>query len=279
METLSTIQQAIQPGDWMISIDLKDAYFHVPVAIELQKYLRFHVGQEHLQFVCLPFGLTTSPRVFTKTLLAVVAFIRLKKIRLYHYLDDLLVLAQDKTQLLTQRDQVISILSEFGWLLNLTKSHLEPTQCLVYLGAQFDTVKKTISLPMEKIPVIQERISRALDTHHLKAFQCLKIIGTMVSTTPMVKWALWRLRPFQSGFLKQWKSGNKNQQIRISTSMRNSLFWWLQTKNLRNCHSIAPVSWVTVTTDASGYGWGALCGTNMAQGRWDAHLAIRARTS
>lgn len=29
METLATIQKAILPGDWMISVDLKDAYFHV----------------------------------------------------------------------------------------------------------------------------------------------------------------------------------------------------------------------------------------------------------
>lgn len=59
METLLTICQAVQPGDWMISIDLKDAYFHVPIAEDFQKFLRFAVNHTHLQFTCLLFGLTT----------------------------------------------------------------------------------------------------------------------------------------------------------------------------------------------------------------------------
>ena len=268
METLSTIQRAVLPGDWLASIDLKDAYFHVPVATDFHKYLRFCVQNQHLQFICLPFGLSTSPRVFTKVLLAVVAFIRLKGIRLHHYLDDLLLLSQEKDQLLAHRDQVISTLKEFGWLLNLQKSQLEPTQRLVYLGAQFDTVENSISLPLEKIPVVRERILPALSSPRLKASQCLKIIGTMVSTAPMVKWALWHMRPFQKGFLQQWNTEEKDQYIHISSSMRYSLLWWLQRRNLLNCHSLVPVSWTIITTDASNSGWGAHCLTEMTQGRW-----------
>lgn len=64
METLLTICQAIQPGDWLMFIDLKDAYFHVPIAEEFHKFLSFAVYQVYLQFTCLLFGLTTSPCVF-----------------------------------------------------------------------------------------------------------------------------------------------------------------------------------------------------------------------
>lgn len=124
METLSTIQQEVQPGDWLVSIDLKDVYFYVPMAEEFHKYLWVTVGGERLQFTCLPFGLSTSPLVFSKVLLAVVALIKMKGICLHHYLKDLLLLAQDREQLLHHRDLVISRLLEFGWLLNLKKSHL-----------------------------------------------------------------------------------------------------------------------------------------------------------
>lgn len=86
------------------------------------KYFRFQVRQEHLQFICLPFGLTTSPRVFFKVLLAIATLIRLKGVRLYHYLDDLLVLSQDKYQLLVYREQGISTLFNFGWLLNIGRA-------------------------------------------------------------------------------------------------------------------------------------------------------------
>lgn len=112
----------------------------------------------------------------------------------------------------------------------------------------------------------------ALTVSCLRASQCLKIIGTMVLTASIVKWALWRLRPFQTGFLRQWDSDDSNQLICITSGVSNSLFWWLQHKNLLMCHSIAPVSWVMVRTDASGAGWGAHCKTQLAQGRWDLRL-------
>lgn len=268
METLSTIQQSVQPGDWMVSIDLKDAYFHVPIAENFQQFLRFSVGNLHLQFTCLPFGLSTSPRVFSKVLLAIVALLRTRGIRLHHYLDDLLLLAQDRVQLIAHRGQVISTLQEFGWILNQEKSQLDPSQSLVFLGALFDTVRGTISLPEEKISTFRDRIHPALSTPHLHALQCLRIIGTMVAAIPMVRWAQWRMRPFQKGFLHQWK-GSKTQLIRITASMRHSLLWWLQRENLSNCHSILPIAWVTITTDASNRGWGAHCLAEVAQGTWE----------
>lgn len=162
MESLYTIQQSVHPGDWLVSIDLKDAYFHVLVAADFQQFLCFAVGQQHLQFICLPFSLTTSPRVFSKVLLAVLALLRVKGVRLHHYLDNLLLLAQDKGQLLEHRSLVISTLQEFGWLLNLEKSHLEPSQSLVFLGAHLNTVEGTISLPKEQIVVVRDRICSAL---------------------------------------------------------------------------------------------------------------------
>ena len=41
METVSSVRQAIKEGDFMASIDLRDAYLHVPVHPEHWKYLRF----------------------------------------------------------------------------------------------------------------------------------------------------------------------------------------------------------------------------------------------
>lgn len=74
-------------------------------------------------------------------------------IRLHHYLDDLL-LSQDRKQLLEHRAQVISTLQEFGWLLNIEQSHLEPCRPSCFLGAQFNMVRGTISLHEEKVSVV-----------------------------------------------------------------------------------------------------------------------------
>ena len=45
----------------MAVLDLKDAYYSVPINPQHRKYLRF----EFKEFTCLPNGLASAPRVFT----------------------------------------------------------------------------------------------------------------------------------------------------------------------------------------------------------------------
>ena len=61
METPETIRTSLQQGEWVTSIDFKDAYFHIPVQEQSRKYLRFHVQGRTYQLKALPFGLSTAP--------------------------------------------------------------------------------------------------------------------------------------------------------------------------------------------------------------------------
>ena len=56
MEGLYLLKHLVQTGDWMIKIDLKDAYFTVPVNNQHQPLLRFMHGGLRYQFSCLPSG-------------------------------------------------------------------------------------------------------------------------------------------------------------------------------------------------------------------------------
>jgi len=47
-------------------LDLKDAYYAVPMHPESKKYLRFQFMETIYEFRCLPFGLSLTPRVFTR---------------------------------------------------------------------------------------------------------------------------------------------------------------------------------------------------------------------
>lgn len=88
MQSLQTILMAIGTGDWIISIDLKDAYFHVPIHATYQKCLWFCVEGFHFQFACLPFDVA---RVFTKILVVVIALLRTKGVSIYPYQDNIMV--------------------------------------------------------------------------------------------------------------------------------------------------------------------------------------------
>lgn len=49
-----------------------------------------------------------------------------------------------------QKKKLLSTLVEFGWLVNLKKSLLTPTQSMIYLGALFNTSPGTVRLPPRK---------------------------------------------------------------------------------------------------------------------------------
>ncbi|CAB5386591.1 unnamed protein product [Rhizophagus irregularis] len=61
-------------------------------------------------FTCLPFSLTTSPRVFTKILRPVIKSLQNQGIRLMIYLDDILIMAKTKDEVLQQLKEVMDTL-------------------------------------------------------------------------------------------------------------------------------------------------------------------------
>ncbi|KAI2657031.1 hypothetical protein H4Q32_021090 [Labeo rohita] len=66
MLTMKRMLTCIRPQDWFAVIDLKDAYFHVSILPRHRPFLRFAFEGRAYQYKVLPFGLSLSPRVFTK---------------------------------------------------------------------------------------------------------------------------------------------------------------------------------------------------------------------
>ena len=58
MDTLETAIMLIRPSCFMKSIDLKDAYYSIPVALEHQKYLKFIWRDQLYAFTSLPMVLS-----------------------------------------------------------------------------------------------------------------------------------------------------------------------------------------------------------------------------
>ena len=65
METPETIRASLIPGERVSSIDLSDAYLHIPIHPNSRKYLRFCHKSQVFQFTSLPVGLAMAPRVFS----------------------------------------------------------------------------------------------------------------------------------------------------------------------------------------------------------------------
>ena len=88
MDTFVKVLNLVKPKDWAISLDLSDAYLHIPIFVKHRKFLRFCINKKCYQFKSLCFGPTCAPRVFSKILAVIAAHLREQNIRLTSYLDD-----------------------------------------------------------------------------------------------------------------------------------------------------------------------------------------------
>ena len=118
MEGIQTARELVRPNDWLTKIDLKDAYFMVPIHKLHQKYLRFRVDHHIYQFTCLQFGLSSAPWVFTKTMRPVAAKLRELGIRMVIYLDDLLVIASNQQQSADHTSALVYTLTNLGFIVH-----------------------------------------------------------------------------------------------------------------------------------------------------------------
>ncbi|KAK2898066.1 hypothetical protein Q8A73_014446 [Channa argus] len=116
MLTTASVLRSVRPGDWLSSVDLKDAYFHIPVAMQHRKFLRFSFLGVRYQYNCLPFGYSLAPRTFSKCLETALAPLRAAGMRVLFYLDDLLLLAPSREQALLQMVDLFTVPGSVDYL-------------------------------------------------------------------------------------------------------------------------------------------------------------------
>ena len=89
METLQSVVRLVEKNCSMASLDLKDAYYTVGVNPSHRKYLRSIWKNVLYQFTCLPNGLSSCPRKFTKLLKPPLTELHKKGHISASYIDDL----------------------------------------------------------------------------------------------------------------------------------------------------------------------------------------------
>ena len=78
------VLQSVSVNDWFTSIDLQDACFPMPVAPRHRQSLRFAFRGQARQFRVLPFGLSLSPRVFTRYVAAALHPLQAMGMQIFH---------------------------------------------------------------------------------------------------------------------------------------------------------------------------------------------------
>ena len=85
MENLQDVLDLMKPG---VSIDLRDAYYTIPVNSDHQKYLTFSWRGTLYCYTCMPNGYSQAPYIFTKILKVPFAYLRKNGHSSVVYIDD-----------------------------------------------------------------------------------------------------------------------------------------------------------------------------------------------
>ena len=269
METPQSVLRSIRPGDWMVSLDLQDAYLQVPVHHDSRRYLRFVVGGRSYQFRVFCFGLTTAPQVFTRIMAPVSTILHKYGVRMLRYLNDWLILASSELACLQSRDRLLTICTELGIQVNLTKSSLVPTQSLVYLGMEIRSLHFIAQPTPVRVSNLLRLIEEFLSTPSPQASLWRRLLGHLSSLTLLVSGGMLRMRLLQLCLKDQWDF--LDDQFQVSSLSRGSSLVGSSGPAARGVSLSLPAPDVSFFSDASDVGWGALVDEHHASGLWSPH--------
>lgn len=258
-ESIDTVAAALRPSAWLVKIDLKDGFFHVPVAREYRPLLGIQWRGRYYTWTVLPMGLRASPLVFTKCLRPAIKAARAQGLTLACYVDDILLVAATQDQARQHRDVLLRVLADFGWVINPAKSVIEPTHVLTFLGFRVDC---SPDLPTALLTLTPERrralcalVRRALRGRNNTTSRILaSVVGSLQAVTRAVHLGPLHLRHLYAAINpRSWDA-----RTQLSDEAFRELQWWLsEIKTVVGRPPAIPAPEWLLATDASGEGWGA----------------------
>ncbi|KAK0417298.1 hypothetical protein QR680_012929 [Steinernema hermaphroditum] len=255
MESISSLRSLLTQGDFMIKIDMKGAFFGIPMAPSSQPYLSICFADNYYCFTALLFGLSLAPYVYTKVMRTVAAWLRSQGIRLIVYLDDWLFLEQSRTTLERLVPQLLALFEHLGMVVNTEKSKLQPTQTIEFL----------------RLRRIQTDCDRLLATDRCSIRRLSETLGRINACSAACYYSALMSRRLQMSLRAALAEAHNNYEASMSLSSEclEDLRCW--SKNLAR-HAKRPLREptpsVVITTDVSKLGWGATSGGASTGGNW-----------
>ena len=271
MDSIQTIIKLVERNCYMAALDLKDAYYSIPVKGCDQKYLQFEWKGTRYQFTCLPNGLSSAPRTFTKILKPVLATLHTMGHISTVHIDDCYLQGKTYKQCIENVIDSVILFDSLGFVVHPTKSILVPKQEIVTLGFLINSIQMTIQLTRDKAIGLKLDCEALLNPDKPKLIrEVARVIGKIVASFPGVMYG-----PLYYRYLERDKSqalkkekGNFDAYMVLSPKAKSELHWWVS--NVEGAYQTldreAPQ--VQIFTDASLSGWGAECQGKSTGGQW-----------
>ena len=230
MESLQSAAQLLKKDYWMAVLDLKDAYYSVPINLQHRKYLRFEFNGTLYEFTCLPNGLASAPRVFTKLMKPVYATLRSKGYLIVGYIDDILLMAETPEQLSQVVADTVALLRALGFTIHDTKSVTTPSQIAKFLGFILNSKNMTISMIPEKADIVRSKCHSLVQIQGpAQIREVASVVGLMVSSFAGVYYGPLFYRSLEN--IKtdalQANGWDLEGKVTLSPLCKQDLLWWI----------------------------------------------------
>ena len=232
METQQSVLQSLHPGDWMVSLDLRDAYLQVPVHLESRCHLRFCVGEEVFQFHALCFGLSTAPQAFTRVMAPISSIMHRHGFWILRYLDDWLVLGALFRDLVRARDFLLWFCQVLGVQVNLEKSSLTPTQTLDYLGMRLQMLPLRVFPTPKRVLKLASLVSDFASCPLQPLALWCQLLGVMSSLSSIIPWSRLRMLSLQLCLNSAGRLLPDSDSVSWDASCLEDLWWWSDESHL-----------------------------------------------
>ena len=188
MTSLQTAIDSLRPGAWMGSVDLKDAYYSVPVAESDRKFLKLAWNGNLYQFRVIPNGLSCAPRVFTKIMKPIFATLAEEGYECFPYIDDSFIISDSKEKCQEAIFELCRQMDRLGFVVHEGKSSLEPSQELVFLGFWLDSNSMTISLTEAKRAKFERAAAELVEKSEARIREVAGLVGLVTANEPAVEY-------------------------------------------------------------------------------------------
>ena len=267
METLDIAVKLIKPGAFAGSLDLKDGYYHVPIWQGHTKYLKFWFNGTLYKYVALPNGLKSGPQIFTKIMKVAFSVLRKQGHESAVYLDDSYLQGDNRHMCEINIRETALWLMESGFVIHPIKSVLEPTQVITHVGFVLDLVSMEISLPADKVRGIKQSCEHLAHQQHPAIREVAKVIGSIVASFPAVPYGKLHYRCLEMDKIRALtqNQGDFARPMSLSAGTINELKWWADNTDNQKRTLRIPTPSMTLLTDASDNGWGAVLHSQNAE--------------
>ena len=172
---------------WLSKFDIQSAFKLLPIRPDLFRFYCVKWDSLYYVFIRLPFGSTSSPKIFT-TLSEAVHFIATTRLGVKYFLyllDDFLCLTPPGEDAKKEMDLIMGLFNDLGIPLNTGKTE-GPVYGLIYLGVLLRTDTMEARLPQNKIDRMVPMITAFLSKKACTQQQLLSLLGHLAYASKVV---------------------------------------------------------------------------------------------